>query len=129
MNSSTVLEEGTPTHLTVQGAQRQVTLCQCLRCGNIWKPRKATPSKCPGCNTPLWNVPYAYEIEGKEPPTRTPKVRGKPFQAGFDARRIGAEVSSEPQTDTKKPAGSAQPSKRSRTTSRKDKIQHIKTKK
>ncbi len=76
--------------LTVQGAKQTVTLCQCNRCGHLWKPRRSSPapSKCPACFSPLWNKARAYHIEGAEPPTRAPKPRGKPFQKGFDARRI-----------------------------------------
>jgi hypothetical protein len=86
--------EATPTTLWVQGAKGEVTLCQCLRCGNIWKPHHnadgtpKTPKKCPACDSPLWNKPRAYRRKGEEAPTETPKPRGKPFKAGFDERRV-----------------------------------------
>ena len=76
-----------PTTLTVKGAKTQVTLCQCLRCGNIWKPHKPNPAKCAACFSPLWNKPRVYRVEGAEEPTGTAKPRGKPFQPGFDERR------------------------------------------
>ena len=80
----------TSSTLTIQGAKQEVTLCQCSRCGNIWKPRRPDPppAKCPACFSPLWNKARAYHIGGAEPPTRAAKPRGKPFEKGFDARRI-----------------------------------------
>lgn len=78
----------TPTTLTITGAKSQITLCQCCRCGNIWKPRKPDPAKCPACFSPLWNKERVYNIEGADAPTQVPKPRGKPFKSGFDERRI-----------------------------------------
>lgn len=86
--------QATPTTLSVQGAKSEVTLCQCVRCGNIWKPHHnpdgtpKTPKKCPACDSPLWNKPRAYRRKGEEAPTETPKPRGRPFKAGFDERRV-----------------------------------------
>jgi len=93
----------TANRLTVQGARQQVTLCQCGRCGHIWKPRRPDPppSKCPSCFSPLWNKGRAYHIEGAEPPTRVPQPRGKPFSKGFDAR-------SSDHTEVGDPAGAAE---------------------
>ncbi len=77
----------------VKGAVCEVVLCQCNRCGNIWKPRQPKdgvpkqPSKCPACFSPLWNKPRVYEIEGAEAPTQAPKPRGKAFGEGYDERR------------------------------------------
>lgn len=80
----------TSATLTIQGARQAVTLCQCNRCGHLWKPRRPDPqpSKCPSCFSPLWNKARTYRIEGAEPPTQAAKPRGKPFSKGFDARRI-----------------------------------------
>lgn len=76
------------TTLTVQGEQQTVTLCQCLRCGNIWKPRKPSPARCPSCLSPLWNKERKYQLQGKEPPTLPIEgKRGKPFATGHDSRR------------------------------------------
>jgi DNA-directed RNA polymerase subunit RPC12/RpoP len=76
------------TQLTVQGEQQTVTLCQCLRCGNIWKPRKPSPARCPSCLSPLWNKERKYQLKGKEAPTQPIEGRrGKPFAAGYDPRR------------------------------------------
>ncbi len=76
---------GAPT----EGASvsRVVVLAKCLRCGFEWMPRTASPVKCAGCGTPLWNVPYAVQKPGKPAPTRKGKPRGKPLSAGFDPRR------------------------------------------
>lgn len=32
-------------------------MATCLRCGNEWEPRKASPKKCPSCQNPNWNRP------------------------------------------------------------------------
>lgn len=77
----------------VGGVVREVILCQCNRCGNIWKPRQPQngvikpPAKCPSCFSPLWNKPRVYDIEGAEAPTQAPKPRGRGFGAGYDERR------------------------------------------
>ena len=76
-----------PTTLIVKGVKCHILLCQCVRCGNIWKPRKPSPAKCPACFSPLWNKERVYSIEGADAPTQVPKPRGKPFEVGFDARR------------------------------------------
>ena len=86
-----------PTRLTVTGTRQQVTLCQCSRCGNIWKPRKVNPAKCPACHSPLWDKERVYHLSGAHAPTQAPKPRGKPFQAGFDARRVRQGVEVKPQ--------------------------------
>ena len=76
------------TSLLVQGETQTVTLCQCLRCGNIWKPRKPTPARCPACLSPLWNQERRYQLKGKEAPTQPIEgKRGKPFVLGLDDRR------------------------------------------
>lgn len=49
-----------------------VTQLCCLRCGHAWIPRDAghQPVSCPKCRTKLWNVPRAYQREGKPAPER-----------------------------------------------------------
>ena len=94
---------------TIQGAKTQITLCECSRCGYLWKPHRSDPAKCPGCSSRLWNKQRAYQKAGEKAPTRTPKPRGKPFQAGFDARRNGSNGSKKstsahtPETKHQKP--------------------------
>lgn len=76
------LESGT-TSVT-----RAITLAKCGRCGFEWVPRVAVPSRCPHCGSVLWNVERAQKLPGKPAPTRKGKPRGKPLEAGFDARRV-----------------------------------------
>ena len=112
----------TSATLTIQGAKQAVTLCQCSRCGHLWKPRRPdpAPSKCPACFSPLWNKARAYRIEGAEAPTRAARPRGKPFEKGFDARRIdhaeggaaeGEQGGAEPQATEPGPRAKRQTSK------------------
>lgn len=93
---------------TIQGAKKQMTVCECLRCGYLWKPHRPDPVKCPACYSPLWNKERVYKIVGAEAPTQKAKPRGKPFQAGFDQRREGDKDSdkaadkTEPKADASK---------------------------
>lgn len=66
----------------------QLTLCECGRCGNLWKPRVANPVRCPACRSDLWDKPRVYQVQGQEAPTQKPKPRGLGFRKGFDARRV-----------------------------------------
>jgi DNA-directed RNA polymerase subunit RPC12/RpoP len=40
----------------------------CLRCGNIWVPRKIVgrPSRCPKCMSPLWDKEYVRDVAGAD---------------------------------------------------------------
>lgn len=62
---------------TGSSVSRVVTFAKCLRCEFEWLPRKATPVKCPNCQSALWNVPRANRKEGKPAPTRKGKPRGR----------------------------------------------------
>jgi len=36
---------------------------KCLRCGYEWLSKLINPVVCPGCNSALWNRPYAKKKE------------------------------------------------------------------